>query len=300
MADHFKRVGLVSRKGSRQVVDTLTMLASFLQARGAELVIESETHALLDRRIANQQVCDREQLGNNCDLVIVVGGDGSMLGVARALCRQSVPVLGINRGSLGFLTDIAPDEIEQRVGNVLSGHYRLEERFLLETKVFRDKKLIADGDALNEIVLHRGASLRMIEFALYLDDHFVYSQHSDGLIVSTPTGSTAYALSGGGPILHPALDAMALVPMFPHTLTSRPIVVTGNSHLRVVLSKPSANAELDGKPELSCDGQMHISLRAGDEVYIKKKKEVLKLVHPLDHDYYETCRTKLGWGSRLA
>jgi NAD+ kinase len=177
MVDCFKRVGLVSRKGSSQVVDTLTALATFLQARGATLVIERETRAILGAEINCEQVCDRESLGQCCDLVIVVGGDGSMLGVARALCRQSVPVLGINRGSLGFLTDIAPDEIEQRVGDVLSGRYTLEERFLLETCVVRNGVVLAEGDALNEIVLHRGASLRMIEFALYLDEHFVYSQH---------------------------------------------------------------------------------------------------------------------------
>ncbi len=300
MTDHFKRVGLVSRKGNQQVIDTLTALAEFLLGRGAVLVIERETQTLLsEKNLGAQQVCERETLGLHCDLVIVVGGDGSMLGVARALCRQSVPVLGINRGSLGFLTDIAPDEIEKRVGHVLSGHYTLEERFLLETKVLRDAQIIAEGDALNEIVLHRGASLRMMEFALYLDEHFVYSQHSDGLIASTPTGSTAYALSGGGPILHPALDAIALVPMFPHTLTSRPIVVAGNSQLRIVLGESDNKAEQDGRPELSCDGQMHISLRAGDVVQIQKKKEKLQLLHPLDHDYYETCRTKLGWGSRL-
>lgn len=298
--DHFKRVGLVSRKGSSQVIDTLTALTKFLLARGTRFVIESETRSMLCADIQCEQVCDRESLGQHCDLVIVVGGDGSMLGVARTLCRQSVPVLGINRGSLGFLTDIAPDEIEQRVGEVLSGHFTLEERFLLEARVERDNVVIAEGDALNEVVLHRGASLRMIEFSLYLDEHFVYSQHSDGLIVSTPTGSTAYALSGGGPILHPALDAISLVPMFPHTLTSRPIVVAGSSRLRIVLAEPGAKNEQDGQPELSCDGQMHISLRAGDVVSVQKKKEKLQLVHPLTHDYYETCRTKLGWGSRLA
>src|SRR5690606_39112555 len=152
----FKRVGLVSRKGSSQVTDTLTMLAGFLRARGTVLIVERETQTVLCTDIDCEQVCDRESLGQHCDLVIVVGGDGSMLGVARTLCRQSVPVLGINRGSLGFLTDIAPDEIEKRVGEVLSGHYTLEERFLLETRVVRDSIVIAEGAALNEIVLHRG------------------------------------------------------------------------------------------------------------------------------------------------
>lgn len=301
----FKRIGLICRKGNQQVIETLIALINYLRVRGNAIVLESETFLLLENLVADFQVSDREQLGQFCDLVIVVGGDGSMLGAARALSTQSVPVLGINRGSLGFLTDISPDEIEARVGDVLSGHYSVEERFLLEATVVRGADLVARGDALNEVVLYRGASLRMIEFALYLDGLFVYSQHSDGLVVSTPTGSTAYALSGGGPILHPALDAIALVPMFPHTLTSRPIVVAGNSQMRIVLGAIGLNEtvaeDLSGRnrPELSCDGQLHIPLQAGDVVHIQKKAERLQLIHPLDHNYYETCRTKLGWGSRL-
>ncbi|HSC76853.1 MAG TPA: NAD(+) kinase [Pseudomonadales bacterium] len=303
--DQFRRIGLISRKGNQEVVETLSVLVEFLRARSGTVVVETNTFSLLADVHKNVQICDREVLGSHCDLVIVVGGDGSMLGAARALSAQSVPVLGINRGSLGFLTDISPDEIETRVGAVLSGKYTLEERFLLDAAVVRGKEVIARGDALNEVVLHRGASLRMIEFALYLDDHFVYSQHSDGLVISTPTGSTAYALSGGGPILHPALDAIALVPMFPHTLTSRPIVVAGSSEIRIVLGAVGINESSESdkakgtRPELSCDGQMHVSLQAGDIVHVQKKAEPLKLIHPLDHDYYETCRTKLGWGSRL-
>lgn len=297
--DQFRRIGLIGRKGSPQVIETLAALVALLQARGSAVMLEAETHALLAGPIAGVQVCDRFALGEYCDLVIVVGGDGSMLGAARTLSCQGVPVLGINRGSLGFLTDISPDEIESRVGEVLSGCYTLEERFLLDAEVERSGAMIARGDALNEVVLHRGASLRMIEFALYLDGHFVYSQHSDGLVMSTPTGSTAYALSGGGPILHPALNAIALVPMFPHTLTSRPIVVAGDSAIRIVLASNSQGAGRTGQAELSCDGQVHILLQAGDVVHVRKKPEKLQLIHPLSHNYYETCRTKLGWGSRL-
>jgi NAD+ kinase len=297
--DQFRRVGLIGRKGNQQVIETLAILVSFLRARGSTVVLEADTHAMLASVLSDVQVCHRGELGKHCDLVIVVGGDGSMLGAARTLSTQRVPVLGINRGSLGFLTDISPDEIEPLVGEVLSGHYTLEERFLLDAHVARNSKVIARGDALNEVVLHRGASLRMIEFALHLDGHFVYSQHSDGLVISTPTGSTAYALSGGGPILHPSLDAIALVPMFPHTLTSRPIVVAGNSEIRIVLGTMGVEEGRVGQAELSCDGQMHIPLQAGDVVHVQKKAEKLQLIHPLSHNYYETCRTKLGWGSRL-
>lgn len=303
-ADQFTRIGLIGRKGNPQVAETLRMLAAFLHTRGSAVILESQAALFLQESLAvdisSMHVCASEKLGEMCDLVIVVGGDGSMLGAARALCAQEVPVLGINRGSLGFLTDIAPDEIERRVGDVLSGKYIREERFLLDAVLLRDNKIIARSDALNEVVLHRGACLRMIEFELYIDGHFVYSQHSDGLVISTPTGSTAYALSGGGPILHPSLDAIALVPMFPHTLTSRPIVVAGNSAFRIVLGNIGQERRPDSLPELSCDGQMHFALQAGDEVQVKKKTEKLQLIHPLDHSYYDTCRSKLGWGSRLA
>lgn len=304
LADQFTRIGLIGRQGNPQVAETLRALASFLKARGSVVVLESQAALFLQESLAVDvsvmQICSSETLGDACDLVIVVGGDGSMLGAARALCAQNVPVLGINRGSLGFLTDISPDEIEKRVAEVLSGKYIREERFLLDAVLLRENKIIARSDALNEVVLHRGACLRMIEFELYIDGHFVYSQHSDGLVISTPTGSTAYALSGGGPILHPSLDAIALVPMFPHTLTSRPIVVAGSSEFRIVLGNIGQERRSNSLPELSCDGQMHFALQAGDVVQVQKKPDMLQLIHPLDHNYFDTCRSKLGWGSRLA
>ena len=176
-------------------------------------------------------VSSHETLGKMCDLAIVVGGDGSMLTAARALAKHGVPVVGINRGGLGFLTDIAPDELEQRLDDVFSGNYEVEQRFMLEGNICREGVSLNQGQALNDVVLSAGSSGRMIEFELYIDDHFVYSQRSNGLIISTPTGSTAYALSGGGPIMHPSLDALVLVPIFPHTLTGRPIVIDGNSKI---------------------------------------------------------------------
>ena len=226
--------------------------------------------------------------------MIVVGGDGSMLGAARALARHKVPVLGINRGSLGFLTDIRPDELELKVAQVLEGHYLTENRFLLEAEVRRQGEAIGQGDALNDVVLHPGKSTRMIEFELYIDGQFVCSQKADGLIVATPTGSTAYALSAGGPIMHPKLDAIVVVPMYPHTLSSRPIVVDGNSELKVVVSP-----DMTIYPQVSCDGQNHFTCAPGDTLHVAKKAQKLRLIHPLDHNYYEVCRTKLGWGSRL-
>lgn len=232
-------------------------------------------------------------MGEICDLVIVVGGDGSLLGAARSLAMSNVPVLGVNRGNLGFLTDIKPTELEEKVGEVLEGRYTVDKRFLLDVIVKREGDAIAESTALNDCVLHPGKATRMIEFELWIEGQYVYNQRSDGLIVSTPTGSTAYALSGGGPLMQPKLDALVLVPMFPHTLSSRPIVVEGNSELKLVISESN-----ETYPSISCDGQLNIALAPGDTVTIHKKPQKLKLLHPLDYDFYSTCREKLGWSSK--
>lgn len=257
-------------------------------------------HVILEDTIAEVlpghglQTSSRKMLGEVCDMVIVVGGDGSLLGAARALARHNVPVLGINRGSLGFLTDIRPDELEVKVAEVLDGHFKVENRFLLQAEVRRHGEAIGQGDALNDVVLHPGKSTRMIEFEMHIDGQFVCSQKADGLIVATPTGSTAYAMSAGGPIMHPKLDAIVIVPMYPHTLSSRPIVVDGNSELKIVVAK-----DMQIYPQVSCDGQNHFTCAPGDTITVSKKAQKLRLIHPLDHNYYEVCRTKLGWGSRL-
>ena len=290
--ENFRNIGLIGRLGSGKVVDTLRRLKRFLLDGGYTVILEDAVADLLPGH--QQQVCTRKMMGEICDLVIVVGGDGSLLGAARALCRYDVPVLGVNRGGLGFLTDISPDELELRVGEVLAGQYTVESRFLLDAFVRRDEEQLGSSEALNEGVLHPGKSARMIEFELHVDGQFVYSQKSDGLIVATPTGSTAYSLSAGGPIMHPKLDAVVLVPMFPHTLSSRPIVVDGNSELRVHISKQNGIY-----PQVSCDGQVHIACAPGDTLIIRKKPQKLRLIHPLDHNFYAICRSKLGWSSRL-
>jgi NAD+ kinase len=290
--EQFRNVGIIGRLGSAQVLDTIRRLKNFLIARQLHVILEDSIAEVLPGH--GLQTSSRKLLGEICDLVIVVGGDGSLLGAARVLAQHKVPVLGINRGSLGFLTDIRPDELELKVGEVLDGKYLAETRFLLAAEVRRHNETIGQGDALNDVVLHPGKSTRMIEFELYIDGQFVCSQKADGLIVATPTGSTAYALSAGGPIMHPKLDAIVIVPMYPHTLSSRPIVVDGNSELKVVVSK-----DLQIYPLVSCDGQNHFTCAPGDTITISKKPQKLTLIHPLDHNFYEACRTKLGWGSRL-
>lgn len=290
--EQFKNIGVIGRLGSVQVVETLKRLKQFLLSSHLHVILEEPLAQLLPGH--GLQVCDREMMGEACDLVIVVGGDGSMLGAARALARHDVPVLGVNRGSLGFLTDIQPDNLEGQIGEVLEGKYIVESRFLLEMTIKREGEVMGCAGALNEVVLHPGKATRMIEFELFIEGQFVYSQRSDGLIVATPTGSTAYALSGGGPIMHPRLDALVLVPMFPHALSSRPIVIDGNSELKIVIGRNNPTY-----PQLSCDGQVHVTAAPGDTVTVHKKPYKLRLIHPLSHNYYEVCRTKLGWGNRL-
>ena len=286
--EHFKTVGVTGRQGRAQVVDTLAHLATFLQQRGITVLLDEQLDNLLPEHPFAR--VNLEQMGPQCDLLIVVGGDGSMLGAARMLAQHNIPVIGINRGRLGFLTDISPDELEEQLTEVLDGRYLAESRFLLEARVRRQGKVIGQGDALNDVVLHPGQSTRIIEFELYIDGQFVYQQRADGLIIATPTGSTAYALSGGGPIMHPRLDAIVLVPMYPHMLTNRPLVVDGDSELKLVIRPENTIC-----PQVSCDGQIHITSAPGDEITIHKKSRSLKLLHPLNHNFYESCRSKLRW-----
>ncbi|MFA0792123.1 NAD(+) kinase [Microbulbifer echini] len=284
----FQNIGLVGRTESESAVISLKRLMVFLEREGFAVVLEEDTANTVQSHGAS--VSSRDKLGELCDLVIVVGGDGSLLAAARALAKFSVPLLGINRGRLGFLTDITPDEIEKKVGEVLAGKYMAESRFLLDMSVTRRGNPIGKGAALNDVVIHPGEFIRMIEFDLYIDGQFVYTQRSDGLIVSTPTGSTAYALSGGGPIMHPKLDAIVLVPLNPHTLSSRPIVVEGSSELKIIVGEHNI-----AKPYVTCDGHDQVITEPGDIVRIHKKPHRLTLIHPIDHNFYETCRSKLGW-----
>lgn len=289
----FNSIGLLGRVYNDQTKRTAIRLVQFLHAKGIHLVVVEGLFDFIEQDQLTSRG-DEAFIGNNCDLVVVIGGDGSMLGAARSMVGFEIPVLGVNRGRLGFLTDIMPSEIEEKVANVLDGHFLTESRFLLDMAVVRDGEVLASGDALNDVVLHPGRYIRMIQFDLFIDGQYVYTQSSDGLIVSTPTGSTAYALSGGGPLMHPSLDAIVLVPLNPHTLSSRPIVVSGNSQIKIIIGD-AMTAALN----ITCDGQASDLVVAGDEIHITKKPKHLKLIHPTDHNYYETCRTKLGWSRNL-
>ena len=288
----FQKIGLLGRPGHSGVVASLRRLLEFLPKRNVQIVLDQETAALIPDH--GREVASRQELSKHCDLVIVVGGDGSMLNAAHVIATEKVPVIGVNRGRLGFLTDILPEEIDVQIGNVLDGKYTTESRFLLDLEVIHEGESRQLGCALNDVVLHPGKAAQMIEFELFVNDKFVYSQESDGMIVATPTGSTAYAMSAGGPIMHPSLNAMVLVPMYPHTLSSRPIVVDGDSRIRLVIARKYSIS-----PQLSCDGEVKFTAVPGDEIIVHKKSTPLLLVHPLDHSFYEACRSKLGWGNRL-
>lgn len=288
----FSTIGLIGRLGSEKVADSLIRLVGFLVARDYQVVVEDRTATVIPHH--GQPEASRRALGELCDLVIVIGGDGSLLGAARTLCKTGTLILGVNRGRLGFLTDISPDELEQRVGEVLAGQFEVEERFLLDAELYRDGVAVGSGEALNEVVVHPGKAVRMIEFELFIDGQFVYSQRSDGLIVATPTGSTAYALSGGGPIMHPKLDVVTLVPMFPHTLSSRPIVIDAASEIRIHIGETNQTY-----PHISCDGQTRAVAKPDDVLVITRKPQRVQLVHPIGHNFYEVLRSKLGWSHRL-
>lgn len=293
MGDKFRTIGLMGRGKHDSAGDTLQRLLSVLGERGRQVLVEKRLAGLLPEGGA-YEFADSDEIGERCDLAIVVGGDGSMLGAARNLARHGTPVVGVNRGRLGFLTDISPDDIETKVGEVLDGDYERESRFLLDVEVRREGQVIGRGDALNDVVVNSGSTAQMIEVELYIDEGFVYRQRADGLIVSTPTGSTAYSLSGGGPIMYPSLDAMVLVPMFPHALSSRPIVIDGNSEIRIDIVQRNRI-----HPPVTCDGQVNLTARPGDSVHVFKNPHRLVLIHPPGHSFYASCRDKLRWSAAL-
>jgi len=284
--EQFRNIGIIGRLGSSQVLDTIRRLKKFLLDRHLHVILEDTIAEVLPGH--GLQTSTRKLLGEVCDLVIVVGGDGSLLGAARALARHNIPVLGINRGNLGFLTDIRPDELEEKVAEVLDGHYLVENRFLLQAEVRRHHEAIGQGDALNDVVLHPGKSTRMIEFEIYIDGQFVCSQKADGLIVATPTGSTAYALSAGGPLLHPAIPGWVLVPIAPHTLSNRPIVLADPGEIVIELvAGRDASANFDM--------QSLASLQHGDRISVRRSQHHVRFLHPKGWSYFDTLRKKLRW-----
>ena len=287
----FSTVGLIGKYADPTVGNTLTALGVFLRRRGLRVLLDEDSMGQMSDQ--GWEIVNRRTIGRQCDLAIVVGGDGTLLHAARMLVDFQVPLLGVNLGRLGFLVDVSPDEIGPELEDILNGQYREEQRSLLHAEIIRNGKSITQADALNDVVVHKRDVARMIEISAYLDGKFISDYRADGLIISTPTGSTAYALSGGGPIVHPSLEAVLLVPICPHTLTQRPIVVGPESEISILVDAANTN-----DIQVTCDGQTSHEIEPGDSVVIRKKRRKLRLLHPKSHDYFQILRVKLGWGVR--
>jgi NAD+ kinase len=281
-----KTIALVVRPNTAGIGEAVARIVEFLHGGGYRVVLEAETAAHLG--IAGLEAMSAAAIGKVASAAIVMGGDGTMLGIARQLAPFDVPLIGINQGRLGFMTDIPIDRMLPVLAEILGGKARAEKRTLLEGRVVRDGAMIACGLAVNDVVVARGAGAGMAELKVTVDGIFMYNQRSDGLIISTPTGSTAYALSAGGPLLHPSLNGIVLVPIAPHALSNRPIVVPDSSEIVVeIVSGRDASVNFDM--------QTFASLQAQDRIIIKRSPHAITFLHPEGWSYYNTLREKLHW-----
>ena len=286
----FARAILYARghRANPTVLETLENITQLLKKLSVKVFADIDTLSFFPTLIIPP--LDRNDMGQPGDLIVVVGGDGSLLSAARLAIKVNVPVVGVNRGRLGFLTDISPDELTPHFTALLNDEFYEEQRFLLSTRISEDKQVYFEGDALNDVVLMQGDEPHLINFDLYINENFVCSHRADGLIISTPTGSTAYALSAGGPILHPSLKAIVIVPMMSHRLNSRPIVISSDNKITLHIKELNEH-----RPRISCDGHARQLVKPGQNVSIQKNAQQLRLLHPKAHDYYEVLRKKLGW-----
>ncbi len=294
MASAFHTIGLIGRLRCEETTKVINSIVAHLQQRKYAVILDSDTASVLSTT-TTYPTFPQHELGQHCDVIIVVGGDGSLLSAARAVLPHNTPLIGINRGYLGFLTDLHPQQFADELDQVLAGDYTEEQRFLLHTQITNgDKAHPLDCDtSLNDVVLSPGNVAHLIYFDVYINDELMCHNRADGLIIATPTGSTAYALSAGGPILHPQLDAIVLVPMFPHTLGSRPIVINGDSRIRIVVDK-----RCEAEPNLSMDGQQRVAVPRHAHIHIQKHPRCVRLIHPRSYHYFATLRQKLGWEAK--
>ena len=294
MKSSFQTIGLIGKFNDNSVQRMLTRIISHLHEKGCTVLLDDNSAALVEALPQGVVVASREQIGETCDLAVVVAGDGTLLNVARSLVDYGVPLLGVNLGRLGFLVDVCPEQIEPLLDEILGGRYDAEDRILLQARIVRDGETISESTAFNDVVVHKWEAARMIEIETSVGGQFLNRSRSDGLIVSTPTGSTAYALSGGGPILHPALETIVLVPICPHTMSLRPLVLSAASELEIVV-----NRENNESAQVTCDGQVSLALQPGDRILVNRLARKIRLLHPQGHDYFDILRNKLHWGKRL-
>ena len=290
MASRFATIAVLGRAGDPQIAPALAVLLEQLRAARAEILVEEALAPLLGKN-PGVQLTDHRQLAAVAELAIVIGGDGTLLKAAHLFNRRPVPLVGINLGRLGFLTDISPGSLAADIGAVLRGDYQSERRLLLAAEVVHGTQTSPCMPALNDVVIQKTDGGRLIEFETHVDGRFVCAHRADGIIVATPTGSTAYALSGGGSILHPTLDAIILVPICPHALGDRPIVLSSASRVEIVVTHTHG-----GRAQVTSDGQHSQMLGANDRVRVWRADQGVTFIHPRDHDYYRILRTKLHWG----
>jgi NAD+ kinase len=290
MKADFKTIALVGKFNSPASTGSLLRLADYLRRRGHAVMLTAHTADSCEVR--DYPVATLKEIGGQVDLAIVMGGDGTLLNIARSLVDSEVPLIGVNQGRLGFLADVSIDTMFSTLDDMLSGQYVAEDRIMLEASVERHEDVLIASYAFNDVVVSKSTMGRLIEFEVYIDNQFVYSQRADGLVVASPTGSTAYALSSGGPILHPTLEAVVMVPICPHTLSARPIAVNSRSEIEINLIHAD-------DARVHFDGQRHADLLVGDRVVIHRAKNTVRLLHPEGHNYYDTLRQKLRWGEKL-
>ena len=286
----FKNVALIGKHKSPQVAEPLLNLAAFLSSRGLHVVVDSLTAEHLNEN--PYQVMELAEMASTVDLAVVIGGDGTMLNIARAFSSHRVPMIGVNQGRLGFLTDLTLENMLTGIAAMLGGEFVIERRLLLAARVWRNDAEVFSGLAFNEVVVHRSHISSMVEFEVRIDGEYLSNQRADGLIVATPTGSTSYAMSAGGPILHPSLDVLELVPICPHTLSNRPIVVSASSVLEILMHR-----SYDIPVRL--DSHTNFDLQQNDKITVTRHPDHVFLLHPVGHSYYHTLREKLLWNQSL-
>jgi NAD+ kinase len=288
MTASFDTIALVGRHADPRVAESLRVLTEHLAGRNRRIVVDATVDFDLPAKV--EKLRD-DQLPGRIDLIVAIGGDGTMLHAARIASAAKAPLLGVNRGRLGFLADISPADMCARLDDVLAGRYERESRAMLSASIQRDGAVAHSAIALNDVVLQKWETGRMIDFETWIDGQYVNTHGGDGLIVATPTGSTAYALSCGGPILHPGLEALVLVPVCPHTLSDRPIAVRGNAQIEIrLVNRPHSKAQV------TCDGVMLGDVGLQDRLLIARAAQDVVLLHPPGHDYYRILRSKLHWG----
>jgi len=286
MAERFRHVAIVGKHQAPGIRPVLAEIAQFLCSNGLDVSLEAET--ALNTGLTGYDALSNDELGKACDLAVVIGGDGTMLGFAREMARYGVPLLGINQGRLGFITDIPIERWRESLAPVLAGDYEVESRAMLEGAVLRDGESIYSGLALNDVVVSRGGTAGMVELKVEVGEQFVANMRADGLIVASPTGSTAYALSAGGPLMHPSIAGWLLVPIAPHTLSNRPIVLPdlGEVSLEIVAGRDAS---------VNFDMQSLASLLHGDRITVRRSQHQVRFLHPKGWSYYATLRRKLRW-----